>query len=125
MARRAPSQAARHGGSDQSAGSPKSLRHDLPGGRTAVGVGTEFRVEAMILNLAALAWNFTLLDPTAQEQMLVKIADLFECPEGMEMFLHLADRTALLFPEEERFICKVETEPTRYGDVALRVASAM
>jgi hypothetical protein len=65
-----------------------------------------------------------LLDPTAQEQMLVKIADLFECPEGMEMFLHLADRTALLFPEEERFICKVETE-TRSGDVALRVASAM
>jgi hypothetical protein len=30
----------------------------------------------------------------------VKIADLVECPEGMEMFLYLADRTALLFPEE-------------------------
>jgi hypothetical protein len=84
-----------------------------------------FESKQMILNLAALAWNFTLLDPTAQEEMLVKIADLFECPEGMEMFLHLADRAALLFPEEERFICKVETEPTLYDDVAVRVASAM
>jgi hypothetical protein len=84
-----------------------------------------FKLKQMILNLTALAWNFTLLDPTAQEELLVKIADLFECPEGMEMFLYLADRTALLFPEEDRVICKVETEPALYGDVALRVASAM
>jgi hypothetical protein len=36
-----------------------------------------FELKQMILNLTALAWNFTLLDPTAQEELLVKIADLF------------------------------------------------
>jgi hypothetical protein len=41
------------------------------------------------------------------------------------MFYYLADRKALLFPEEECFICKVETEPALDSDVALRVASAM
>jgi len=43
--RRAPSQPARHGDSDQFAGSPKSFRHDLAGGRTAAGVRTGLRVE--------------------------------------------------------------------------------
>jgi hypothetical protein len=84
-----------------------------------------FESKQMILNLTALAWNFTLLDPTAQEELLGKIADLFECPEGMEMFLYLADRAALLFPEEDRVICKVETGHALHGDVAVRVASAM
>jgi hypothetical protein len=59
----------------------------------------------MVLNLTALAWNFTLLDPTAQEELLVKMDDLFESPEGMEMFLYLVDRSTLLFPEEYRVIC--------------------
>ena len=85
----------------------------------------DYESKKMILNLTALAWNFTLLEATAQEEMLVKIADLFQCPEGMEMFLYLADRTALLFPEEGRVICKVEMEPAPYGDVAVRVASAI
>jgi hypothetical protein len=62
-------------------------------------------------------------DRRAQEQMLVKMADLFKCSEGMEVFLYLADRTALLFSEEDRFICRVETEPALCGDVAVRVAS--
>ncbi len=84
-----------------------------------------FDSKQMILKLTALAWNFTLLDPTAQEELLVKIADLFECLEGVEMFLYLADRAALLFPKEDRVICKVETEPALHGDVTLRVASAM
>jgi hypothetical protein len=86
---------------------------------------SNFESKQMILNLTALAWNFTLLDPTAQEELLGKIADLFECPEGMEMFLHLADRAALLFPEEDRVICKVETEHALHGDLAVRVAYAM
>jgi len=85
----------------------------------------DFESKQMILNLTALAWNFTLLDPTAQEELLVKMDDLFECPEGMEMFLYLVDRTALLFPEEYRVICKVETEPALHGDVTVRVASAI
>jgi hypothetical protein len=41
------------------------------------------------------------------------------------MFYYLAERKALLFPEEERVICKVEMEPALSGDVAVRVASAM
>ena len=85
----------------------------------------DFKSKEMILNLAALAWNFTLLDPAAQGEMLANIAELFQYPEGMETFLYLADRAALLFPEEYRVICKVETEPALYGGVAVRVASAM
>jgi hypothetical protein len=85
----------------------------------------DFESKQMILNLTALAWNFILLDPTAQEEMLVKIADLFKCSEGMKMFLYLADRAALLFSEDDRFICKVETEPALWGDVVVRVASAI
>jgi hypothetical protein len=85
----------------------------------------DYESKEMILNLTALAWNFTLLDAIAQEEILARIADLFQCPEGMEMFLYLADRTALLFPEEGRVICKVEMEPAPYGDVAVRVASAI
>jgi hypothetical protein len=86
---------------------------------------TIYKSKEMILNLAALAWNFTLLDPAAQGEMLTDVTDLFQSPEGMETFLYLADRAARLFPEEDRFICKVETEPAPYGDVTLRVASAM
>jgi hypothetical protein len=41
------------------------------------------------------------------------------------MFLYLADRTALLFSEEGRFICKVETGHALCGDVAVQVASAI
>lgn len=85
----------------------------------------DFESKQMILNLTALAWNFTLLDLTAQEEMLVEMADLFKCPEGLEMFLDLADRTALLFPDEDRVICKVETEPGLHGDFSVRVASAI
>jgi hypothetical protein len=79
----------------------------------------------MILKLTTLAWNFTLFDPIKQEEMLAKIADLFQRPEGVDMFYYLADRKALLFPEEERVICKVETEPALDSDIALRVAWAM
>ena len=85
----------------------------------------DYESKEMVLKLAALAWNFTLLDPTAQGEMLADMAELFQCPKGMETFLYLADRAARLFPEEDRVICKVETEPALCGDVAVRVASAM
>jgi hypothetical protein len=55
--------------------------------------------------------------------MLAEIADLFQRPEGIDMFYYLADRKALLFPEEERFICKVETEPAL--DSRCRIASCV
>ncbi len=85
----------------------------------------DYESKEMILKLTTLAWNFTLLDPIEQEEMLAEIADLFQCPEGVDMFYYLADRKALLFPEEERVICKVETGPALYSDIALRVAFAM
>jgi len=85
----------------------------------------DYESKEMILKITTLAWNFTLLDPIEQEEMLAEIADLFQCPEGMDMFYYLADRKALLFPEEERVICKVETGPALYSDIALRVAFAM
>jgi hypothetical protein len=85
----------------------------------------DFESKQMILNLTALAWDFTLLDPTVQEEMLVEIADLLKCPEGMELFLYLADRATLLFPEEDRVICKVEMEPALYGNFTVRVLSAI
>ena len=85
----------------------------------------DYESKEMILKLTTLAWNFTLLDPIEQEEMLAEIADLLQSPEGVNMFYYLADRKALLFPEEERVICKVETGPALYSDIALRVAFAM
>jgi len=85
----------------------------------------DYESKEMILTLTALAWNFTLLDPIKQEKMRARIADLLQYPKGMDMFYYLADRKELLFPEEERFICGVETEPDVYSDVAVQVASAM
>jgi hypothetical protein len=85
----------------------------------------DYESKEMIFSITTLAWNFTLLDPIEQEKMRVKIADLFQDPGRMELFDYLANRKALLIPEEERFICKVEVEPALYGDVTLRVASAM
>ena len=79
----------------------------------------------MILKLTTLAWNFTVLEPIEREEMLAEIADPFQCPEDMDMLYYLADRKALLFPEEERVICKVETGPALYSDIAVRVAFAM
>ena len=67
------------------------------------------------------------LEAIEQEEVLEEIADLFQSPNDMDMFYYLAERKALLFPEaeEERVICKLEMEPALYGDVAVRVASAM
>jgi hypothetical protein len=85
----------------------------------------DYESKQVILKLTALAWNFTLFDPIKQEEMLVEIANLFPSPEDMHIFYYLANRKALLFPEEERVICKVETGPALYSGIALRVASAM
>ena len=83
---------------------------------------TDYESKDMILKLTTMAWNFTLLDPVEQEEALAEVADLFRCPEGViDMFYYLADRKALLFPEEESVICKVETGPALYSDIALRV----
>jgi hypothetical protein len=59
----------------------------------------DYESKEMILKLTTLAWNFTLLDPIEQEKMLAKMADLFQCPEDMDMFYYLADRKELFFPQ--------------------------
>jgi hypothetical protein len=56
---------------------------------------------------------------------VARVAAVRSCGDAEDFVRLVADRTALLFPEEDRFICKVETEPRLYGDVAVRVASAM
>jgi hypothetical protein len=86
---------------------------------------SDYKSKEMILKLTTLAWNFTLRDPIQQETMLADMADLFPSPEDMDMFYFLAVRKAFLFPEEDRVICQVETEPALDNDITLRVASAM
>ena len=86
---------------------------------------SDYESKDKILKVTTLAWNFSLLDPIEQEEMLVEIADLLPCPDDRDLFHYLADRKTLLFPEEERVISKVETGPALYSDIALRVASAM
>jgi hypothetical protein len=85
----------------------------------------DYESKQVILKLTTLAWNFTLLDPIEQEEMLVEIADLLPCPDDRDLFHYLADRKTFLFPEEERVVSKVETGPALYSDIAFQVASAM
>jgi hypothetical protein len=68
--RAAPRQSARHECSDQSAGSPKGFRHDLAGSQPLLESAPDYESKEMILKLTTLAWNFTLLDPIEQEEML-------------------------------------------------------
>ena len=84
----------------------------------------EFDWKKMILTVTALAWDFTLLEPAAQKAMRVELANLFGCPEGLEIFYYLAARKVLLFPGENCFICEVEAEPTPHGGLTVRVMSA-
>jgi hypothetical protein len=49
-------------------------------------------------------------------EMLAEIVDLFQRPEDMDIFYYLADRTELIFPQEERFVCKVETGPALFSE---------
>jgi hypothetical protein len=85
----------------------------------------DYESKEMILKLTTLAWNFTLRDPIQQEEMLAEMTDLLPCPEDIDIFYFLAVRKALLFPEEDHVICKVETGPALNSDITLRVAFAM
>ncbi len=76
-----------------------------------------------VLLLAALAWNFSLSSPAVSQQFLDAILGILPEPELQEMFLFTAARRALLYPDEDRIICKVETDPAAEGRYALRVMS--
>jgi hypothetical protein len=79
----------------------------------------------MIVNLAALAWNFAMMDPAQSEQMLKDVLRVIPGEDGAQMFLFLAARTIAQFPDEDRIIVKVETDPAPDGSIAIRVVSAM
>ena len=78
-----------------------------------------------IVNFAALAWNFAMLDPARSEQMLKDVLRILPDADGAEMFLFLAARVLTLFPEENRIIVKVETDPAPHGSIVIRVMSSM
>ena len=91
---------------------------------------TYFYVPPLVAALISLLvpWvliYFSLFDLPVQKRMLADVAGLFPDSEGVEMFLYLVARAATLFPDEDRLICELETEPDPFGDVALRVASVM
>ena len=79
----------------------------------------------MIVNFAALAWNFTMIDPARSEQMLQDVLRMLPDPDGAEMFLLLAARVLTLFPDEDRIIVKVEADPAPDGSIVIRVMSSM
>ena len=79
----------------------------------------------MIVNFAALAWNFAMIDPARAEQTLKDVLRILPDPDGAEMFLFLAARVLTLFPDEDRIILKVETDPAPDGDIFIRVLSSM
>ena len=78
-----------------------------------------------IVTLAALAWNFKMIDPARSEQMLKDVLRMLPDAVGAEMFLFLAARVLTLFPDEDRIILKVETDPAPDGDIFIRVLSSM
>jgi hypothetical protein len=78
-----------------------------------------------IVNFAALAWNFAMIDPARSEQMLKDVLRILPDADGAEMFLFLAARVRTLFPEEDRIIVKVETDPAPHGSIFIRVMSSM
>jgi hypothetical protein len=78
-----------------------------------------------ILTIAATAWNFTLFEASEQKGALEHVEELLEESVTSEMFALLAARKIQLFPDEKRPILKIETEPDAFGDINLRVASAM
>jgi hypothetical protein len=86
-------------------------------------MAADYEERRMIVDLAALAWNFTMIDPAHSEQMLKDVLRILPDAGGAEMFLSLAARVLALFPDEDRTIVKVETDPTPHGSIALRVMS--
>jgi len=85
----------------------------------------DYAAKRSILMLAATAWNYTLLSPAAQKEILADFAEQFPAPEVMEIFASLVARTLALFPDARRLICKLETDPAPEGDLEVRVVSAM
>jgi len=84
----------------------------------------DYAEKRMIVKLAALAWNFKMIDPARSEQMLKDVLGMLPDAVGKKMFIFLAARVLTLFPDEDRVIVKVETDPAPDGSIALRVMSS-
>jgi len=79
----------------------------------------------LIFQIAALAWNFSMIDPARSEKMLKDVRRIMPGAGVEAMFLTLAARAIALFPDEDRIILQVETDPPADGNIAVRVMSAM
>jgi hypothetical protein len=84
-------------------------------------MAADYQEKKMIVDLAALAWNFAMIDPAQSEQMLKDVLRMMPCAEGV--FLFLVARAFTLFPDEDRIIVKVETDLPTHGSLVLRVMS--
>jgi len=87
-------------------------------------MAADYEEKRMIVKLAALAWNFKMIDPARSEQMLKDVLGMLPDAVGKKMFIFLAARVLTLFPDEDRVIVKVETDPAPDGSIALRVMSS-
>ena len=86
---------------------------------------SDLQEQRAVINAAALAWNYRLSDPQKQRRMREQLAGLFDGVHMLEMIDSLVARAEELFPDEDRHILKVEVEPDRKGDLAVRVISTL
>lgn len=81
------------------------------------------QMRKMVLQFAALAWNFAKTESPRSEEILADVREMLPSEDGEELFRSLADRANQLFPEDERIILHVEMDPARDGVNDLRVTS--
>jgi hypothetical protein len=83
----------------------------------------DFQSKKAILYLAALAWNLAVAREAASAKILKEIVRLMPGGEGETLFDLLATRMAMLFPDENRIIGKLEIDPVAGGHFNLRAMS--
>jgi hypothetical protein len=76
-----------------------------------------------ILHLTVLAWNFTVLPPDGQQELLDLIIEANPGPETAAAFALLAARSIELFPRNRPAIHKIEVDECPAGRINLRVIS--
>lgn len=84
----------------------------------------DYESKRRILLLAALAWNLIVIPARSSKAFRKEIRSLGVGAEGEAMILFLATRVFTLFPDEDRLIVKVETDPVQGDNFNLRVMSA-
>ena len=88
-------------------------------------MAADYEERRRIVTLAATAWNFTMIDPARSKKALEDVVrTLKDDAGGAAMFLLLAARVRTLFPDEDRIILKVETDPAPRDTIIIRVLSS-